>query len=104
MNSWKVYHTTSPQQTYIPNTLGMSVTFYNDTDDEVCIAFPDYSHLETFGPREKKYFVRDIDDQILFEMSSRIYNISRYVNNVVIKRVEGGYQPSFFFSTRKFVG
>lgn len=106
MNPWALYERASPQNTYIPNSLGMVVTVYNDTDDEIFVLFPD-SDLELFLPREKKYYSRDIDKQInfiVFPPCTKVYNISRYVNNVVIKKTENGYQPSFFFSTKKFVG
>lgn len=101
------YNFTSPQQTYIPNDLGMSVMIYNDTDELIFILFPDYNHLEYFQPRERKYYTRDIDKQILFYISpptTKIYNIARYVNNVVIKKAGNNFQPTFFFSTKKFVG
>jgi hypothetical protein len=107
MNQWCKYETASPMQTYIPNSLGMSITFDNDTDDYIFVMFPDFNHLEEFEPREKKYFNRDVDEEILFYISppsARIYSIARYVNNVVIRKAGELYQPAFFFSTRKFIG
>jgi hypothetical protein len=104
MNPWFFYNSTSPQQTYIPNELGMAVSVYNDTDTNISIVFRDFT--EEFLPREKKYYLRDIDDPIFFSVypSETVYNIARYVNNVVIKQTDQNFQPTFFFSTRKFVG
>jgi hypothetical protein len=92
------------QKTHISNLQGVNVIVHNDTNDEIFIQFP--NKTEFFEPREIKYFVRDIDDEIPFNISQpsiRTYNISRYVNNVVIKKSGDFYQPAFFFSTRKFV-
>jgi hypothetical protein len=107
MNSWAKYNSTVPQQTYIPNRLGMAVTIQNDTDDNVYMVFPDLEAIHIFEPRETKYYYRDINDVYDFLISPgvQVYNIPRYVNNVVIRKIGTNmYQPAFFFSTRKFVG
>lgn len=129
MNSWALNHSTTPYNTYISNELGMKVTIWNDTDDGLSLLFLNNGHIEFFSPREKKFYNRFLDgrspsrgatsDYVEFVIggskcdfsplhvpSSVVYNIPKYVNNVVIRKVEGDfpYQPSYFFSTSKFVG
>src|SRR5258706_2008704 len=108
MNNWRFINSTIPQNTYISNELGMPITIWNETDEEISILFPDYGHLETFQPWEKKFFNRFVDNYMDFLISPPSvskYNIPKYVNNVVIKKAGPGvFQPAFFFSTRKFVG
>lgn len=103
MEPWFKYNYTSPLQTFIPNKLGMSLTIQNDTEDSLVIRFNTIRDL--FEAREIKYYVRDIEDEIVFVLPNnpKVYNVSRYVNNIVIKKTNDSYQPAFFFSTRKFV-
>lgn len=99
-----------PQYTYLANSLGMTVSFENETFGDVDILYPSLGVIETLTPRETKYYTRDVDTVVEFSIGhdTTLFNLPRHVNTVVIKRVGDGrdttrqFQPVFMFTTRKF--
>lgn len=101
-----------PQHTHLATSLGSVMLIDNNTENFLLFhMMKNLNHRETFvlSPFEQKYFVRYLDDDYDFyitsldlQKTSSTYHVTKKANSVVIYETPHNYQVTFFYFSNKF--
>lgn len=107
MISFDSISSTLPQQTQIPNNLGSVLLIDNNTKDFLLLHLiknHQSNENEILTPFQKRYFVRFLEDDYDFfitslntQKKSPLYHITKKSNSVVIYETPHNYQVTFFY-------
>lgn len=108
MEDWYIQNSKLPQNTHIPNSLGMILTIENKTDQDLYVTFVVEKKIpevitKLFLQNETRFFNRILDYPIYFILDNKQYYIQNTSNTIVFKNASNDIKPSFYFFTKKFV-